>query len=261
MYRSTNLLTCIYIYIYIYIYKYIYTGSAGRAEPFKSAAPFGAACWILNWMLSGNITPPLSPPWRTAPPADPDQTNRVFFQFVRQSRWLKLLADFLPSQKLIQKHIRPKLTKSQKTRPWAPNGSMLVTFWHHLNTHFSLNFVAHPYRTNCNKHCVKQYFYNFRASKIHWHFMFFRDTLLDNVVHPFIHFYVKKSICGPLQNPIGVKWRKNINEISQIMNFSRSWNRLASKRSTKSPGSHFEWFVVHFWLQSKQIWTQSWHRL
>ena len=78
-------------------------------------------------------------------------------------------------------------TKSQKTRPWAPNGSIFIFFWDHLGIHFSSNSVTtmplklQPAKLVFNP--IKPLSFGIESPL---KFMFFQDAIKDPI---FFHFF------------------------------------------------------------------------
>jgi hypothetical protein len=129
------------------------------------------------------------------------------------------LADFMPSQKLIKKHILSKPHKFSKNSTMGAQRLDVDHLLAHVDTHFSSNFATHPNLLNCNKHCVKTLLLPFQAShfgienplKIH---VFSRHALGPNFSSFYLNLCQKSSILGPLQNPMGCKMAPKINQVA-----------------------------------------------
>jgi hypothetical protein len=141
-------------------------------------------------MLSGNITPPLSPPRHTASPADPDQNSQAESNWLPKSLIIAILGRLCAEPKNHKKHILSKPHKISKNSTMGTQmldvDDLLMPFGHP----FSSNFVTHPNLLNCNKDCVKTLLSPLLASHFGIEnmlkFMFFQDTLLDLIFHHFI---------------------------------------------------------------------------
>ena len=134
-----------------------------------------------------------------------------------------------------------------------------MTCWDHLSIHFSLNFVSHPNLLNCNKDNVKTLLLPPQAFHLgienQLKFIFFQDAIQDPIFYHFIRFCPKIRFGDPLQNPVGCKMAPKITQVapkgsqkaSDALTFSRSWNRLASKRSPEAPEGSFCMICCAFW--------------
>ena len=121
------------------ITNYIFLGSAGRAEPFKSAAPLRGAgrskCIVRLLPVPVRLQ---KPPVATALPADPSPNLRAF------APWPPHVAnfvDFKPTFRRSKTHQKSDSSKTipkpQKSGPDRPNVGFGLTFGIHFGMEFS----------------------------------------------------------------------------------------------------------------------------
>jgi hypothetical protein len=141
---------------------------------------------------------------------------------------IAILANFLPNQKLIKKHILPKPDEisehSTMGAQWLDSDVFLGPFGHHL----FIKLRNHPNLLNCNTSPAKLVLLNqalelWQRKSIEIHVFSRRDQ--GPIFSHFIRFYLQKCKLGtPFKNaqgpPKSTTWRKNIMKSSHGMDCS-----------------------------------------
>ena len=90
---------------------------------------------------SGNLTPPLSPPWHTESPADPSHTNRIFSNWPPTLLTIKISGRLVAEPKTHQKthpsNTSQKFKKLDHGRPVARFWWLVGTIWVPIFLQFS----------------------------------------------------------------------------------------------------------------------------
>jgi hypothetical protein len=161
-------------------------------------------------MLSGNITPPLSPPRRTASPADPDQKCNPESNWPPKSLIIEIFGGLFAEPKTHQKHM---FSKPDKIPTNSTMGAQGLNFGHFLAPFghpFFIKFRDSPKPLKLQQAWCKNTTFttsglSFRQRKSIENSCFFKTpswTLFFLILHESMP---KSSILGPLQNPLGCK--------------------------------------------------------